>query len=148
MASRSGMTIPLQTVKLCTGFTLVEVVVVLILLGLAAGLVAPAIIFRDGDEQSQLAQVIAGTQDLAAQRGETMHLRVAGSGEWSVEGAASIEQGVIAGGRIDDLQGPPFTLVISPIGTCGFDVRSSDAALAFPVDPLTCELQLAEAGSP
>jgi prepilin-type N-terminal cleavage/methylation domain-containing protein len=128
------------------GFTLVEVIVVLILLGLAAGLVAPAIIFRDGEKESQLAQVIGGTQDLAARRGESLHLHVVASGEWTVEGAASIEAGVIARGRIDGYGGPPFTLVVSPIGTCGFDVWSTEAALAFAVDPLTCELQVAEAG--
>lgn len=129
------------------GFTLVEVIVVLILLGLAAGLVAPAIIFREGGERSQLAQVIVGARDLAARRGESLHLRMAESGEWTVEGAASIEEGVIAGGRIDDFRGPSFTLVVSPIGTCGFDVRSTEAALAIPVDPLTCEPQLREAES-
>ncbi len=129
------------------GFTLVEVIVVLILLGLAAGLVAPAIIFSDREPQSQLAQVIAGTRDLAARRGESLHLHVAVSGEWTVEGAASVAEGAMASGRIDDFPGPSFTLVVSPIGTCGFDVRSSDAARAFPVDPLTCELQLREAES-
>ncbi len=128
-------------------FTLVEVIVVLILLGLAAGLVAPAIIFSDREPQSQLAQVIAGTRDLAARRGESLHMHVAASGDWTVEGAASIAEGALASGRIDDFPGPSFTLVVSPIGTCGFDVRSSEAARAFPVDPLTCELQLREAES-
>ncbi|UCF18610.1 MAG: prepilin-type N-terminal cleavage/methylation domain-containing protein [Gemmatimonadota bacterium] len=138
----------LRSMRSRSGFTLVEVVVVLILLGLAAGLVAPAIIFRDDRGESQLAQLIGGAQDLSARRGEIMHLRVDAGGEWRIEGAASLEEGLIARGRIDDFQGPPFTLVVSPIGTCGFDVRSTEAALAFPVDPLTCELQVAEVRVP
>ena len=120
---------------------------VLILLALAAGLVAPAIIIREREESSQLANVISGSQALAVRRGEIIHLHVAADGAWRVEGAASIEEGVLASGRLEDFPGPPFTLVVSPIGTCGFDVRSTEAARALPIDPLTCELAVERAPS-
>jgi prepilin-type N-terminal cleavage/methylation domain-containing protein len=129
------------------GFTLVEIVVVLILLALAAGLVVPALIIREEADRSPLAQIISGSSELAARRGEIVHLRVAADGAWQVEGAASVEQGVLASGRLAGFDGPAFTLVISPIGTCGFDVRSSAAARVLLIDPLTCQLQADEAGT-
>ncbi|NIR44009.1 MAG: hypothetical protein GWN51_00890 [Gemmatimonadetes bacterium] len=119
----------------------------LILLALAAGLVAPAIITREGGKESELARVFSGSQQLAARRGETVRVHVEADGAWRVEGAASIAEGVLASGRLDEFAGPAFTLVVAPIGTCGYDVRSTEAALAFPVDPLTCELNV-EGGAP
>ncbi len=110
------------------GLTLIEVIVVLLLLGLAAALAAPAFVARQADAESQLASVIRGARELAERRGEIVHLQVGASGVWQVEGAASPEAGVLARGRLDEFAAPPFTLVLAPIGTCDFDVRSAGAA--------------------
>ncbi len=123
------------------GFTLVEVIVVLVLLGLAAALAAPAFLSREPAAESQLAAVVRGSRELAERRGEVVHLRVRSSGEWRVEGAASASAGTLAQGRLDDFAGPRFTLVVSPIGTCAFDVRSAGAANVIAIDPLTCEVR-------
>jgi type II secretory pathway pseudopilin PulG len=123
------------------GFTLVEVTVVLVLLVLAAALVAPAFIFREEDNASSLGSIVTGVQELAARRGETLQLQVAADGRWKVESAASVAEGDLARGHLEvEIEGAPFTLVVSPIGTCGFDVRSSHAARFIKVDPLTCEV--------
>lgn len=123
------------------GFTLVEVIVVLVLLVLATALVAPAFVFREDAGRSPLASVVSGVQKLAARRGETLHLNVAADGSWSVGGAASPEAGFLAEGDLGrDYRGPRFTLVVSPLGSCGFDVRSTAAAREIPLEPLTCEV--------
>lgn len=124
------------------GFTLVELIVVLVLLILATALVAPAFIFREDTGPSPLAGVVSGVQKLAARRGETLYLNVAEDGSWSAEGAASREAGLLAKGDLGrGYRGPRFTLVVSPLGSCGFDVRSAAAARQIPIEPLTCEVQ-------
>ncbi len=88
-----------------------------------------------------------GVRELAERRGELVHLRVSASGDWQVEGAASPAAGTLAQGRLDDFAGPGFTLVVAPIGSCAFDVRSSGAASFLAIDPLTCEVHAPVQGS-
>lgn len=133
-----------RTGRLCRdhgGFTLVEVIVVLILLTLAAALVAPAFIFRERGPESGLASVISNAQELAVRRGETLYLQLDGTGRWTVVGAASPSEGIIAEGHLDTGESlPAFTLVLGPLGSCGFDTRSGAAARLIPIDPLACRL--------
>jgi len=124
------------------GFTLVELVVVLILMAVAAALVAPAILFPQKEPTSVLAPVVDGTRQLAARRGETLYLQVAADGAWRVFGAASLSEGAFSEGRLDgDYSGPAFTLVVAPLGSCGFDVASANVARVIDIDPLTCEVR-------
>ena len=67
-------------------------------------------------------------------RGEVVSLHVERSGAWQVEGVA-------AGKLTTPLAATPFTLVLSPLGSCAFDVRSDAAARAIKLDPLTCEVR-------
>jgi len=120
----------------------VEVIVVLILMAVAAALVAPAILFREKEPTSVLVPVVDGTRQLAARRGETLYLQVATDGKWRVFGAASLTAGAITEGRLDgDYTGPAFTLVVAPIGSCGFDIASANVARVIDIDPLTCEVR-------
>ena len=122
------------------GFTLVEVLVVIVLLGLAVALVAPALIPSRHDE-SPLGALVRSARDAAARRQEVLYLRIDRSGNWLLEGAASPSAGVLASGRVEGLAGPPVTLVLSPVGTCGFDLRSLATAPPIALDPLTCEIR-------
>ncbi len=126
-----------------TGFTLVELVVVLVLLALAATLAAPALRPRSDGALRGLAGLIPGARSAAARRGETMHLRIAASGDWHLEGGASPAGGPVLTGHVEPFRGLPLTLIVSPIGTCGFDARSAAAATAIRLDPLSCELSRA-----
>ena len=72
-------------------------------------------------------------------RGEVVYLRIAPTGRWYLQGAASLREGVLAQGLLEHFQGPEATLVLSPIGTCAFDVRSGEGTQAIALDPLTCE---------
>lgn len=122
------------------GFTLVEILVVLILMGIAAGLVAPAFLPPRRVAESAVAALVRRAQDVAAQRGETIYLGLSAGGSWRLDGAASLDRGAIATGRLDGYAGPAGTLVVSAVGTCAWDVRSVAAANAVPLDPLTCTL--------
>src|SRR6266566_2807249 len=115
------------------GFTLVEMLVVLVLLGLAAALVAPAFV-PPRARQTELVELIGATRDAAVRRGEVVALHVERSGAWQVEGVA-------AGRLATPLPAAPFTLIVSPLGSCAFDVRSGAAARAIRLDPLTCEVR-------
>jgi prepilin-type N-terminal cleavage/methylation domain-containing protein len=124
-----------------SGFTLVELLVVLVVMGLMVGLVAPALIPRRAPgERDSLAAAVRFARDVALRRSEVVYLRVEPSGDWRVEGASSQQDGVLASGRVDGYQGGGATLVASPIGTCGFDGRSGRAS-EIALDPLTCELR-------
>jgi prepilin-type N-terminal cleavage/methylation domain-containing protein len=121
------------------GFTLIEMLVVVVLLGVAAALAAPALrSFRPA--RPPLGSLISGSRDAAARRGETMYLRIAESGEWRMEGAASSDAGPLATGRVDRFPGLPLTIIVSPLGSCAFDLRSIQAASSIRLDPLTCKV--------
>jgi len=124
-----------------SGYTLLEILVVLILMGLAAALVAPAVLTRRAAPQPSFAALVQDARAAAARRGELVYLGISSTGNWRLDGAASTELGPFATGRLSDYSGPAATIVISPIGSCGFDIRSSAAARAIPLDPLTCEVQ-------
>lgn len=119
------------------GFTLVELLVVFVLVGLLAALTAPALLPPE-PESSPVAELLRDARRLAARRSETVFLRVAPDGAWTLEGSSSRAAGPLARGRLADLAGPGFRLEVSPLGTCGLDAPSS-AAVELPVDPLTCE---------
>jgi hypothetical protein len=114
--------------------------VVLLLLGLAAALAAPVFILPERGE-SELVTVVRGARQLAERRGENLYLDMGPEGRWSVTGAASLEEGRLAEGELSEYDGPRFRLMLSPIGTCALDVRSSGAASMVRVAPLTCEVE-------
>lgn len=121
------------------GFTLIEVLVVLALMGLAAGLVAPALLHARR-QRPALNSLIPTAREEAARRGEMVYLRVDGSGQWRMEGAASPAAGPFAAGHVEPFPGVPLTLIVSPLGTCAFDVPSAAAARVIQLDPLTCDI--------
>lgn len=121
------------------GFTLIELLVVLVLLGMAAALAAPAL--RSVlPAHPALSALIPAARDAAARRGETVYLRIAQSGDWRMEAAAASEAGPLASGRVDRFPGLPLTLIVSPLGSCAFDPRSTRAARSLRLDPRTCKV--------
>lgn len=121
-------------------FTLVEMLVVIVLLGLAVGLAAPAL-RAPRRAAVGLATLLPLAREAAVRRGETVYLRVAESGAWQLEGASSAADGTFGSGQVPPFAGLPLTLVVSPLGSCAFD--APDAARALPLDPLTCRLRAA-----
>jgi prepilin-type N-terminal cleavage/methylation domain-containing protein len=122
-------------------FTLIELLVVLTIMAIATALVAPAILRPFRDDRATLSAVIASARETAAARGEVIYLQFDPTGEWHTEGGGSQVDAAITRGRIRPLSSVPLTLIVSPIGSCAFNVRSIPAAAAaVTLDPLTCEL--------
>lgn len=125
------------------GYTLIEVVVVVVLLGLSAALAVPMLVSpRDG--ASGVERLIARARETALQRGEVVYLRVEPSGEWRMEAGGVTERAGLAGslarGRIVPLANAPLTLRVAPTGSCAFDVRSFPAAAPLAVALPTCSI--------
>jgi prepilin-type N-terminal cleavage/methylation domain-containing protein len=123
-----------------SGFTLLELLVVLILMGLVAALVAPALLPHHHD-QSALNALLGSAREVAAQRGEVVNVHIDPTGEWRMEAGAAPLQASLASGRIQPFFHVAVTLMVSPLGSCGFDVRSAAALGARALDPLTCEMR-------
>lgn len=123
-----------------SGLTLLEIVVVLIVLTLAAAVAVPALLPRRERSLTGLASLLQPAREAAASRGETIHLRITTSGDWQMTGAASSDDGPLASGHVDPFPGLPLTLIVSPLGSCGFDASSTAAAAAIRLDPLACEV--------
>ncbi len=121
------------------GYTLIEVIVVLVIMGLAAALVAPALLRSPMyDRQRQLTDLVQSARSAAADKGEIVYVRIEPTGDWHMEGT----EGAFSRGRMDRLSAAPLTLIVSPVGSCSFDVRSTAAAAAVTaLDPLTCDVR-------
>lgn len=124
-----------------SGYTLLELIVVLVLMGLAAALVLPILRPR-GPSASAMQAIVTSARQAAAQRGEIVYVRFEPSGDWHMEGGGSTLEGDFLGGRIRAIAQVPLTLIVSPTGSCAFDVRSAAAGAATVVklDPLTCQI--------
>jgi prepilin-type N-terminal cleavage/methylation domain-containing protein len=128
------------------GFTLVEILVVLILMGLIAGLVAPALIAprTNDDPASRVRELVRSSRVVAIRRGELVRLSLRPTGYWEVVGMASAPPDVIARGRLDT-SGLGMTLLFSPLGTCSPDFSGERAVPALGFDPLVCDFRLSDA---
>jgi prepilin-type N-terminal cleavage/methylation domain-containing protein len=130
-----------SSIRRRTAFTLVEIAVVLVLIGLMAALVAPAFVPRRPVDDRGLAAVVRTARGAAIRRGETIGLRVDPGGQWELVGQASKSDGPLAAGRLPVAPGTALALDVSPLGTCAPGVDSASAALASLVDPFTCEVR-------
>jgi prepilin-type N-terminal cleavage/methylation domain-containing protein len=121
------------------GFTLLEVIVVLLLMALATALVAPAIGSRQPRPRDELAALLQTARLVAVRRGEVITVTVAASGQWRLDGDASTADGPIASGQLGAKPAAALTVAVSPLGGCAPALDSASTALLASVDPLTCE---------
>lgn len=122
------------------GFTLVELLVVLALMGLGVALVAPALQPPQAEPEPQFAPLLRAGRTAAIARGEPTILQVHAAGQWRVDGRGAGAGDPLASGMLSPPPAVPFSVVFSPLGTCAPDIRSG-AIESLPVDPLTCELR-------
>jgi prepilin-type N-terminal cleavage/methylation domain-containing protein len=116
------------------GYTLIEVIVVLLLLTIAATVVAPSFILPRHDDSSSLRNIVQSGRTAAVRRGELVRLRIAGSGEWQLIAGGT----VLSSGRLTDTRGSA-ELVFSPLGSCGSVPEDPMPEALARFDPLTCE---------
>jgi prepilin-type N-terminal cleavage/methylation domain-containing protein len=126
------------------GYTLIEVLVVLVLLGLSAALAVPALLppRHDGSEAQR---VIALARETAVRRGEVVYLRFEPGGDWSIDaGGGTVDaraEATLARGRLAPLGRTALTLRVSPVGSCAFDVRSLTTGDLPAVDLPICDVR-------
>lgn len=120
-------------------FTLVEMIVVIVLIGVSLALVAPSIILRR--DQLDIQQVVTQARRRALERAEMVTLSVDRSGMWRIRQETSPAQS----GTLDRHDGKALTLEVSPLGTCSIvEGYRGTGAMAF--NALTCELTQVEGG--
>lgn len=120
------------------GFTLVEILVVLVVMVIAVGVVGPAFLPPVPADTGALEESLRVARRLALTRGETVYLDITPTGDWTAQGASSLAEGALALGRVDPYDGPAATVVASPLGTCAYDIQTTAAGGAAPLDPLSC----------
>jgi prepilin-type N-terminal cleavage/methylation domain-containing protein len=99
------------------GLTLVEMVVVLVVLGLAATLAAPTIVQRQPTADAALRRVIDQARAAALRRAESVVLTIEETGRWSVRVERDINTPPLL---TDSLTTPthPIRVHVTPLGTC------------------------------
>jgi prepilin-type N-terminal cleavage/methylation domain-containing protein len=124
-----------------SGFTLVEIIVVLVVMVIAVGVVAPAFLPPEPADAAALAEPLRVARRLALTRGETVYLDLRPTGDWAVLGASSLSEGALARGRVERYDGPTATIVASPLGTCAYDIQTAAKGGGVPLDPLSCTVE-------
>jgi prepilin-type N-terminal cleavage/methylation domain-containing protein len=97
-----------------SGFTLLEILVTLIVLGVAATLVAP--VFRaDAPPDDDLRAVLTGARETAVRRAQTLVLTIDQRGAWKI--AAPHDSTTVANGQLGDGTGN-LQIRVTPLGAC------------------------------
>ena len=116
-----------------TGFTLLEIVVTLVLIGLGTALVAP-IFRRDALPDDAYPAVVSAARELAVLRAQRLVLDVDDRGQWRL--SALGDSTTLGAGLLSERVGASH-LTITPLGACfhgsGGDSRDWDAVACAPV---------------
>jgi prepilin-type N-terminal cleavage/methylation domain-containing protein len=120
-----------------TGYTLIEVIMVLIVLTIAAAVVAPSLL--SPAPRSSLKEVVGSARDAAVRRGEMVRLRVDRVGLWQATVETGGQTELLISGRVLDATGTTMDLLFSPLGTCAPPPESIPAQSLAAFDPLTCQ---------
>jgi prepilin-type N-terminal cleavage/methylation domain-containing protein len=115
-----------------SGFTLLEILVTLIVLGVAATLVAP--VFRaDAPPDDDLRAVLTGARETAVRRAQTLVLTVDQRGAWRI--SAAHDSTTVANGHLADGTGN-LQIRVTPLGAC----LNEGANAAIPFDAVGCAI--------
>jgi prepilin-type N-terminal cleavage/methylation domain-containing protein len=122
------------------GYTLLELLVVLVIMGIVAGLVVPALHLPRA-ASSDLASVVALARQAAAQRDEVLTLRVSATGAWGLEEGSALSAHSIARGVMPAPHAGSFALILSPSGACAPEAATTRVATTLQLDALSCEIR-------
>ena len=121
-----------------SGYTLLEVIVVLVLLTIAAAVVAPSLYPPRLNDPASLGSVIGRGREAAVRRGELVRLHIGGTGFWQLSAGSTPE--TLMAGRLQGTTEGSIDLVFSPLGSCGA-APEVPPQIAAEIDPLTCEMR-------
>lgn len=119
------------------GFTLVELIVVLVILALAAAIVGPSLISSGSEVNTELSRLVGRAREAAIRRGDLVLLQTDRAGTWQIVAGGTAGGEILISGRLSSAPADRFGLVFSPLGTCSPPAESEPAA---GLDPLTCEV--------
>ena len=108
---------PPTTDRVRRGFTLAEVLVVLILLGLTAGLTALSLRPPSMPAGNEFDRLVATARSNALRRAEALELRVDAAGQWTLRPAAGRDGADLASGQLGSTS-TAVRLRIDALGTC------------------------------
>ncbi len=117
------------------GFTLLEVLVVLILLGIGFALAVPAFITPRAGSNNEVQRVIDGARRVAVRRAEALTVWFDASGNWVVDTGRRDTEPLT--GNVEWEHSSAIRLRISPLGACVLD--SVEPSLS--IDVVRCRLQ-------
>jgi prepilin-type N-terminal cleavage/methylation domain-containing protein len=95
------------------GLTLLELIVVLVLLGVAAAVVAPML--RRPTVKADASTPLERARALAVRRGEVLRLHSQGAGSWVVTAVSDTSEAILLSGLGDS---PAFPVLITALGVC------------------------------
>ena len=116
------------------GFTLLEVLVVLILLGVGFGLAVPAFVTPQDGATDGVQRILSTARRAAVRRAEAITVSIGPTGDWTIDNgdrAASPETGTL-----DWEPGAQVRVRVSPLGACVLD--SNDGSLL--IDAVSCRI--------
>lgn len=122
------------------GFTLLEVMVVLILLGLASALVTPAFLQPPSREKDELQTVIDAARSMAIRNASTVTLSFTADGRWTAEESNGRGLADMSGGTLTARGTVAVRLLVSPLGGCALEgAVAGETTVTF--DPVHCRLR-------
>ncbi len=134
-----------------SGFTLLELIVVLALMGLAMAVVAPSFVLRPPSPDESVQRVVSSARRVAMRRAQTVTLEIDGGGSWRVRADARDVPEVLLNGELGQSLPGGVHLRITPFGMCLPEQRSGDdgqrmtgsgaSGRGSVFDPLTCSLR-------
>ena len=121
------------------GLTLLEMVVVLVLLGVALALSFPSLVPPRAATDDPLQRVLDDARRFAVRRAEPLSLAIEADGRWTLEASDRLAPEIIRSGQLDGTRGAALRVLVSPLGACW--IEGSRSAGAPPtLDPALCRL--------
>jgi prepilin-type N-terminal cleavage/methylation domain-containing protein len=118
------------------GFTLLEIIVVLLVIGVAFALAAPALP-NHSPEPDPLQRVLDVTRRAAVHDAKALTLSVSVDGQWRIDSGTSTEVTPLGTGTLPSYHGGALVVKASALGRCTVESVTSTIRL----DPVRCRLQ-------
>jgi prepilin-type N-terminal cleavage/methylation domain-containing protein len=121
------------------GFTLLEVVVVLVLLSVALALSVPSLVPPRAGSDDPRQRLIDTARRTAVRRAESLALAIEPDGRWTIASSDRSDPRVVRTGRLDDPSGGALGVIVTPLGACWIEGDFARAG-APALDPVRCRL--------
>jgi prepilin-type N-terminal cleavage/methylation domain-containing protein len=118
------------------GFTLLEIIVVLLIIGVAFVVAAPALP-NHSPEPDPLQRVLEVTRRAAVHQAEALTLSVNADGDWRIDSRTSTEVAPLGFGTLPSYHEGPVIVKASALGRCTVETATS----ALRLDPVRCRVQ-------